>query len=245
MKLLLQAPPVRHVSFGLTKALIRLGVNVDVLSRDSRLILELLGERKGKPSLIRLLMGPLGLRSSKMKGLRMLYMPVLPSKRASRLSFELWFDVYVRRMLCKYDVIHTNSAGDSLPIRMVNLNVDMIHTVHGSELLLYNFIYGLEKAPPAYRRYYEDYLRCVETLVEMGVPITTLSAFMRDMLRRYVGADAEVVYNGCDLKRFNINISGRAMRKLWKIPEGKKVVIWAGRTTFHKDPLTFLRAIPL
>ena len=245
MKLLLQAPPGRHASLGLTKALIRLGVNVDVLSRDTRLILELLEERTWRPSLIRLLMGPLGLRSSKMKGLRMLYMPILPGKRTSRLGFKLWLDVYVKRMLCKYDVIHTNSAGDDLPIRIINSNVNMVHTVRGSAFLLYNFIYGLEKAPPLYRKYYEDDLRCVEMLVEIGVPITTLSAFMRDLLRRYIGVDAEVIYNGCDLKRFNINVSGKAMRKRWKIPEDKKVVIWVGRTTSHKDPLTFLKAIPL
>jgi len=244
MKLLLQAPQVRHISLGLTRALARLGIDIDVLFRDS-LLNELLGGTRGS-LFISLLVGPLGLRSNKMKRLGILYMPVLPNKRACKLSFELWFNLYMRTfMLSKYNLVHTNHFGDNLPIKIANMGINMVHTVRGSESILYGLIHGFQECPPAYRDHYKNELRGLETLAEMGIPMTALSAFMRDLLKRYIGVKAEVIYNGCDLSWFNINVSGKTMRRAWRIPKDKKVVVWVGRTDPRKDPLTFLRAIPL
>lgn len=76
--------------------------------------------------------------------------------------------------------------------------------------------------------------------------IITVSSFLKNELEKkyFVKNDKiRVIYNGVDTERFNPNVNGNSMRKLYKL-EKHPIVLYVGRLAPYKGIQFLIRAIP-
>lgn len=68
----------------------------------------------------------------------------------------------------------------------------------------------------------------------------SISKFMQSELKRETGLDSKVVYDKIDKKRFRRDIDGSRIRKLLKIKDTEKFLLFVGRLSPHKNVHTLL-----
>ena len=73
----------------------------------------------------------------------------------------------------------------------------------------------------------------------------SISRFMQSELKKETGLDSTVVYNKIDKKRFRKGIDGSQLRKILKIKDNDKLLLFVGRLSPHKNIHTLLKIFDL
>ena len=73
----------------------------------------------------------------------------------------------------------------------------------------------------------------------------SISKFMRGELKKETGLESKVLYNKIDKKRFRRGIDGNRMRKILNIKNDKKLLLFVGRLSPHKNVHTLLKIFGL
>ena len=73
----------------------------------------------------------------------------------------------------------------------------------------------------------------------------SISKFMQSELKKETGLDSKVVYDKIDKKRFRKGIDGGKIRKILKIKNNEKLLLFVGRLSPHKNIHTLLRILNL
>ncbi|MBU0597836.1 glycosyltransferase family 4 protein [Patescibacteria group bacterium] len=81
------------------------------------------------------------------------------------------------------------------------------------------------------------YIQLIKSLsnwtVKKSDKVISISKYLRDVLKREIGIESEVVYNLVDKERFNSSISGLVVKKKYSL-ESTPVVLYVGRISPHK-----------
>ena len=73
----------------------------------------------------------------------------------------------------------------------------------------------------------------------------SISKFMQSELKKETGLDSKVVYNKIDKNRFKKGIDGSKIRKILKIKDNEKLLLFVGRLSPHKNVHTLLKIFNL
>ena len=139
----------------------------------------------------------------------------------------------------KADLVHLNYAFPSLPLVLNPLSrVPLLYTVHGvprphlEPELRFKIGYMLEQAS----------LRAVAKRVDRVIAI---SGYVQKLLWESYGINSDVIHNGVDTDLFH-PISPEmklSLRSKTGIPVDAKIVLFVGRLSPYKDPLTLVESV--
>ncbi len=146
------------------------------------------------------------------------------------------------KLLRNFDLIHVNCAFDAwIPF--------IVKKIYGTPYVLMEdaipplTFYRLSKG--AKRKWYFLVKHISLPIVANAADrVLSESSYIKRTLKKIYDIDSTVTYMGVDTNIFNPNVSGKKIRQKLKI-EDSKVILFIGRFTALKDPLTFIRAIPI
>jgi len=213
--------------YELARSLSKLGIKVDVFTRwENRKSAQIVRFAK-RAKVIRLKAGPRHFLSKDKFG------PLMP-------EFVEHFLEYTRKNKIKYSVIHTHyyfSGWAGLQLRRI-LGVPVVATFHSLGLLKKKAL-GERDTSPTERTKIEK-----QIMEEANLIVATSPQEQGDMVAVYKEKDIKTVIipPGVNLRRF-IPVNKLTARKRMQIPQGKKIVVFAGKMERRKGGLTLVEAV--
>jgi len=136
--------------------------------------------------------------------------------------------------LSRYDLVHVQSAIQGVSASLANriYSIPYIFTNHGIPRL----------DVPSSRNIDEKEHLLLPKIAKRSSSFVTISNYTKKLLLNRYDLNPEVIYHGVDFDTFNPHISGNSVRRNY-FTKGK-IVLSVMRLHPHKDPLTFLKAIP-
>lgn len=151
------------------------------------------------------------------------------------------FSVYplVKKLISEndFDIVHAHGtrAGTNSIIPAKLLKKKILYTVHG-----WSFHTGNNPLVTLSRKLSERLLVSLCNTVICGSQSDVNSG------RKYCGGKSyELIHNSIDTKKFNPDSEWKNLRDEFGFSEQDIIVSFVARMTFQKDPLTFIRAIPI
>jgi glycosyltransferase involved in cell wall biosynthesis len=140
------------------------------------------------------------------------------------------------------NLVHLNYALVSLPLLLRPLSKlpPFVYTIHGVPQPEF-------ESEPLFKVGYALERLALKHVADRAAKVVTISNYARDLLKKIHGINALVIRNGVETDLFHpLTQRGRSMlRSRLQLSQGKRIILSVGRLHSYKDPMTFVRCIPL